>query len=252
MHRFACKFSPLRYLLFATPLLGQTPQPRFEVTSVKPFTLTAATAVPPGCPGGRFAARFGLPSTILWAYGIQPFQLDGIEKWPNARASFAIEAASAAPVSESQCRLMVQTLLADRFKLAIHREPRPFSVYALSPAKSGPKLKQATDADPEDGVHINGAQTYGLPKGWSMAQLAELLGRSLYPTPVVDKTGLEGIYRFTLNFAPGPYNIPGVEPRGDGPDIFSAVESQLGLKLEQRKEPIEFVVIDHVEAPDAN
>jgi uncharacterized protein (TIGR03435 family) len=238
----------ISYLLWTAPSFAQ---PAFEVVSVKPFTLTVASAVLPSCPGGRFVARFGLASIIDWAYRIQPFQLDGLEKWPAARGAFAIEAFAAMPVSESQCRAMVQSLLADRFKLAVHRETHTLSVYALLIAKNGAKMKPATDAD-QDGVHINNAKTFGSPKGWSMEELADFLARSFYLTPVVDRTGLEGLHKLTLNFAPGLYNVPGVAPQGDGPDIFSAVEAQLGLKLEQRKEPIEMIVIDHIEPPDAN
>jgi uncharacterized protein (TIGR03435 family) len=258
MVRISDNLRRISCLLWAAPLFAQ---PAFEVASVKPFTLTVATAVPPSCPGGRFVARFGLASIIDWAYGIQPFELEGLDKWPTARGAFAIEATSSAqvsqgparpgPTSDIQCRAMVRTLLAERFKLTIHRESRTLSVYALQVAKNGAKMQPATDAD-QDGVHVNGAKTFGSPKGWSMPELADFLTRSFYLTPVVDRTGLKGLYKLTLNFAPGLYNVPGVAPQGDGPDIFSAVEAQLGLKLEQRKEPVETVVIDHIEQPEAN
>jgi uncharacterized protein (TIGR03435 family) len=252
MTRISNNLRRISCLLWAAPIFAQ---PAFEVASVKPFTLTLATAVPPSCPVGRFVARFGLASIIDWAYGIQPFQLDGLEKWPTARGAFAIEATSAPvspePASDARCRAMLQALLAERFKLAVHRETRTLSVYALLIAKNGAKMQPATDAD-QDGVHVNGAKTFGSPKGWSMEELADFLARSFYLTPVVDRTGLQGLYRLTLNFAPGLYNVPGVAPQGDGPDIFSAVESQLGLKLEQRKEPVEVMVIDYIEQPEAN
>jgi uncharacterized protein (TIGR03435 family) len=71
----------------------------------------------------------------------------------------------------------------------------------------------------------------------------------LYPTPVVDHTGLNGVYKINLNFAPPG---PDGKPMGDGPDLFSAVELQLGLKLDQRKEDVETIVIDHIEQPEPN
>jgi uncharacterized protein (TIGR03435 family) len=189
MARISNNLRRISCLLLAAPIFAQ---PAFEVASVKPFALTVSTAVPPSCPGGRFVARFGLASVIDWAYGIQPFQLEGLEKWPAARGAFAIEATSVSPgpASDTQCRAMVRTLLAERFKLAVHRETRTLSVYALLIAKNGAKIKPATDAD-LDGVHVNGAKTFGSPKGWSMQELADFLVRFLNPTPVVDRTGLE-------------------------------------------------------------
>ena len=249
MPRIAHKSPFFSCLFLALPLCAQTPHPAFEVTSVKPYVsgTGGAPVVPPNCSRGRFTARGSIVSTILWGYGVGPYQFDG-----KAAGLYDIQATASSPASEAQCRLMVQALLADRFKLALHRETRVLSLYVLSLARTGPKLKQVADSDPEDGVHINGAKTYGTPKGWSIAQLADFLQRSFYQTPVVDRTGLEGIYRFSLNYAQGLYNYPGVQPQGDGPDIFSAVESQLGLKLEQRKEPLDFIVIDHIEPPDPN
>lgn len=238
--------------LAAPSVVAQAPS--FQVASVKPAPPTGAIISPPACPGGRFAARTAVLADIVWAYGIRFFQLDGGPDWTHTPAArFDIQASPASPSTETECRRMLQTLLADRFKLAIHHETKPLDVYALVVAKTGPKIKQATDAD-VDGVHLNGAKTFGSPKGWSMPDLVDFLQRSFNPagSPLVDRTGLEGIYKLTLNFAPGPYDFPGIEPRGDGPDIFSALESQLGLRLERRKEPIDIIVIDRLEQPDAN
>jgi len=82
-----------------------------------------------------------------------------------------------------------------------------------------------------------------------MQELADFLERLFSPTPVVDHTGLTGPYKITLNFSP---STPDGKLIGDGPDIFSAVESQLGLKLDQRKENVEMVIVDHIEQPEAN
>ena len=257
--RIARKLSVGKYLLpvaMAAAALRAQP-PKFEVTSVKPPPAAATSPVPsiqPSCFGGRFVSRAGIGIAVRWAFGIGFYQLDGMPAWANTRSGwFDIEGASAGSVSEAQCRLMVQSLLADRFKLTVHHQAKVLDVYALVVAKNGPKIKQATDVD-QDGVHVNGAKTYGSPKGWTMSEFADFLQRSFNPaaSPVIDRTGLDGLYKLTLEYDPGPYDVPGVTPRGDRPDIFSALESQLGLKLERRKEPVDMIVVDRLEQPDAN
>jgi uncharacterized protein (TIGR03435 family) len=177
MSACANKLRLIRCLLLTTPAFAQS----FEVASVRPDPPGPAPLAP-GCAGGRFTARIGILSTIAWDYGAGTYQLAGFEKWPAARASFAIEGVPAVPASLPQCRLMLQTLLADRFKLAVHREARPVTVYALVAAKNGPKIQPAGEAD-TDGVHINGTRTYGTPKGWSIQEPADFLGGPCIPRP---------------------------------------------------------------------
>jgi len=151
------------------------------------------------------------------------------------------------PVDEARCRAMVQALLAGRFKLAIHHETRPMPVYAMTVAKNGPKLQSAGEADA--GRNNRAKSCASPPKGWSMQELAGCMDLYLYPMLVVDHTGLTGTYAIGLDFA-AP--LPDGKLLGDGPDVFSAVESQLGLKLDQREEPVEMIVVDHIQPPDAN
>jgi uncharacterized protein (TIGR03435 family) len=178
---------------------------------------------------------------------------------------------------------ILQALLADRFKLTFHREMKEFQLYALVIAKNGPKLHEAKLGDTyPDG--IKGLDGLGGPdrvrlgrgllvgQGISIAFLvselsgdSELLGQRL-GRPVIDKTGLKGKYDFTLKWTPNeneaqmftgaegdPQPIGGAPPaESSGPSIFSAIQEQLGLKLEPQRGPIEVLVIDHVERPSEN
>jgi uncharacterized protein (TIGR03435 family) len=174
-------------------------------------------------------------------------------------------------------RLRLQALLADRFQLKIHRETKELPVYALVVGKGGPKLQESkADAPSSDdfkdfkgpdrsrgrGMRMGPGQLSGqmvqLP--FLTQVLSQQLGR-----PVIDKTGLKGTYDFTLKFTPdqsqgggGPFGDlpPGVKapppPDPNGPSIFTAVQEQLGLRLESQKGPVEILVIDHVEKPSEN
>jgi uncharacterized protein (TIGR03435 family) len=191
--------------------------------------------------------------------------LAGLPEWvDSAEARFDIEAETPAPLSEDRCRLMLQALLADRFRLAAHRESRTIPVYELVVAKHGPKFKQPASGDSGSRVSItvNGTpMRFGIPRGapkdaasanslWSMQRLADFLSAPPFTggRPIMDRTGLRGAYAFSLDFS----TLSPGGPRGDAPDAFEAVQDQLGLKLEDRKEPIEVLVIDHLERPDPN
>src|ERR1700733_10419914 len=123
-------------LCAAIASLGQTPAaPKFEVTSVRPYKPVAGQPrhLDFGCSNGRFVSLAqNLRTAFFWAYNARPFQVSGLPKWIDANdAVFDIEAKAAGPVSEDQCKLMFQTLLADRFKLTLHREVKELAAYAL-------------------------------------------------------------------------------------------------------------------------
>ncbi len=252
-------FLPLLPILAASALCAQTPA--FEVTSVKFNQLPPRDRhVEFGCsPAGRFVALgLNLRSTFFWAFNMRPFQVTGLPSWIDAPdAFFDIEAKAAGPVEESQCRLMVQTILADRFKLAVHREQRELSAYALVLAKNGPKMRKVNPDDkpkPGGGVRMFGNPVQMPPgsdplRGWSMTQLADrLTGQpALDGRAVLDRTGLDGTYEIDLNYA----FVPGVV-NADAPEIFDAVQEQLGLKLESVKASYETLVVDRLEKPDEN
>lgn len=238
--------------------------PAFDVTSVKVNTqdLRQRRVEGPACSNGRFVALGqALQSTILWAYNITKYyQIVGMPQLAlggRGGASggiFDIEGKTSS-VSEDQCRLMVRKLLVDRFRMTSHVEIRDFPVYELVVGKNGPKMKQAAESDTADGVHItlNGSPARldgAKPQGLSMQQLVQFLSGPFLDHPVVDKTGLEGLYKVSLDFAWLPRGaLPG---DGASADLFTAVQQQLGLKLEATKESMETLVIDHLEQPDAN
>jgi bla regulator protein blaR1 len=168
---------------------------------------------------------------------------------------------------------MLQALLEDRFKLKVHRETREAPVYALTVAKGGPKLKPSKDGTctprdpsnpPQDPTSTCGTPIFG-SKGpnmtwdvrrWSIGEFFTFIG-GLLDRPVINKTGIMGNFDFHLEFVPDDAT-PGVflpalslDPTG-GTSIFTAVQEQLGLKLESAKGPREYLVIDHVERPSEN
>lgn len=155
-----------------------------------------------------------------------------------------------------QFQPMVQRLLADRFKLAVHTETRELPVYALTIAKNGQKLQPAKD--PDAGTNFTSGRGGQLTaKGASAEQLAQKLTRSVSDELgriVIDKTGLTGRYDLTLKWTPAlgtPPTLNG-EPDTSAPSIFTAIREQLGLKLEPTKGPVHVLVIHHAERPSEN
>lgn len=278
-------------------LTAQTPpSPAFEAASIKPNNSTSLGRRF-GVPGDRFVAT----NETLWqlitvAYGApgvlpQPlasYQISGGPKWIDSDR-FDVEAKAAGDVVRGtegtrRKQLMLQTLLAQRFKLAVHHERKDMPVYALVLARRdrrlGPKLRRSelntaavrgnpnnppiplptfgTPAcDAAGGARCSpGLGIGGVFKGGAMTttELTVYLSRWLDRT-VIDRTGLTGAFDVEFQFSsdglPGaPTGPPGVErPPSDGPSIFTAVQEQLGLKLESTRSPVDILVIDHAEKP---
>ena len=137
---------------------------------------------------------------------------------------------------------MLQTLFADRFKLAIHREMKDYPVYALVVGKDGPKLKAAADGKYDtrnSGGHL---ELHHISVAGFATYLVNAADR-----PVVDMTGLDGYFDITLDWRPDTPQAGPNSGNDSRPSIYTAVQEQLGLKLEPRKAPVEFIVIDHIE-----
>jgi uncharacterized protein (TIGR03435 family) len=148
---------------------------------------------------------------------------------------------------------MLQSLLADRFKLRFHREMREIPVYELVAAKNGPKLKEsAPTAESMGRMTVNGRNYQAsIPKA-RMDDVVQAIGNSFLDRPVLDKTGLTGTYDLKLTYTPDiPSNRKG-DPDPNDISIFTAVQEQLGLKLEPTKALVEILVVDHVEKPIEN
>jgi uncharacterized protein (TIGR03435 family) len=201
-----------------------------------------------------------LRGLIREAYGAEDGQISGAPDWINSER-YDIEAKADKSVANELLKLsfdqrvleyrgMLQGLLADRFKLSLHRETKELRVYALVIAKSGPKIQEAKPGDAyPDGMKDLDGQGHGdimqfgrgllRGQGVAIAFLVRELSQKLDGRIVVDKTGLPGKYDFTLQWTPADEQSA----------MFAAVQEQLGLQLEPQEIPVEVLVIDHVEKP---
>jgi uncharacterized protein (TIGR03435 family) len=238
------------FLALAAPALaGFADGPAFDVASVKLTTHgrngegMSYSEVKIASPGRLVATNASLDECIRWAYDLKEYQVSGPDWLNSDAASYDIEAKAPPDTKPGQMRLMFRTLLAERFKLELHRDTRLLPVYLLTVGKNGPHLRQAT-SDADQGLTAYGGRSGVRVTGDSatMAALAHRLSLDL-DHPVFDKTGIEGRFQIRLEWA----------REGDGASVFAAVQEQLGLKLEPSKAPIEILVIDHAERiPSSN
>jgi uncharacterized protein (TIGR03435 family) len=254
--------------------------PAFDVVSVKPNKSDSGMVRIMAKPDGYSASNVSLKMLIQSAYGIRQDLISGAPNWADS-ARFDIDAKVAGSdvdalqkLNPEQRRLVLQPLLADRFKLEIHMETKQLPVYELVLAKGGSKLKEATAGDTyasgikgSDGVGRGGLMRVGrgqlTAQAVPMTSLANMLSQQLHRT-VLDKTGLTGKYDLELMWTPdqgadpmfkGPDGSPqraDAAPDSSGPSIFTALQEQLGLRLHSSKGPVETIVIDHVEMPSEN
>jgi uncharacterized protein (TIGR03435 family) len=219
----------------------------FDVASIKSSKLSGEgnrrESIEPA-PLSLTMRNVSLRSAIRWAYGIQDVQIAGPD-WLSAER-FDIVAKPATPARVGELKEMLQTLLANRFKLTLHRQTKDLPVFALTVEKNGPKFHDS----PEDGPsNMQKGKAGVIAQRTSMQELADELCSPLQ-APVVDMTGLKGRYDFALDL--GRYfTVQGKGGDGPAPDIAdivaTAIREQLGLKVERRKAPIEILVVDHAE-----
>jgi uncharacterized protein (TIGR03435 family) len=188
----------------------------------------------------------------MFAYHLRAEAVSGPAWLDSERYDVVAKALQTVPPDD--LRRMLQALLAERFKLAVHTEQKPMPAFALVVGKSGPKL-QASDTAILSGQRcspIEGAegQKHIQCRHMTMSVLADNLQElSLgdFPIPVIDQTGLTGAFDFKLDWTPAArLPVPDTDP-APGLTVFQAVETQLGLKLESRKLPLPVIVVDHVE-----
>ena len=242
----------------------------FEVASVKRAEPSAQgggpMALAPGVtPGGGIRSRVPIFNLICWAYRIDGAQLSGGPPWVRSER-YVIEAKPEkfegpddpnVPPSEqhlNRVRERVKALLADRFRLAVRTETQETSVYVLSVMKGGHKLTPSSEA--AGGVSFLGdaIESKSAPISFLAVSLTQMLGR-----PVLNETGLDGRYKFKLEFRPeddarralalSGAPAPTDDPR---PSIFTAIKSQLGLELQSRRSGVPAVVIERIERPTEN
>jgi len=260
--------------------------PAFETASIKPDKSGLNRFGVMFKPNG-LTATTTLQMLIRLAYGVEDNQIAGAPNWVNSD-KYEIEAKMDSATADGLRTLnedqggivrgrMMQALLEDRFKLTLHHETKELPLYSLVVAKNGPKLQEAKPGDTypngikgPDGHAVVGGHLMRVGRGQLTGQslpikeLARLLSQQLGRT-VVDNTGLAGNYDFTLQWTPeenqgptfkGPEGSQGIgsasSPDPSGPSIYTAIQEQLGLKLESQKGPVEILVIDHVEKPSEN
>lgn len=264
--------------------------PKYEVATIKPSTSSSADGRSPMrlmmTPDGTSLQGVPVQLLLQQAFGVERDRIVGAPAWVKSNR-YDIEAKVApgeAPKMEKQKleqrREMLLPLLAERFNLKYHHETRELPMYTLVVAKGGPKL---TESKPEDAIPDDGAKAGGPPKdrignrgmitmnpggieahGGGITFLAHALS-AIVGRSVVDKTGLTGTYDFKLQWTPDDAAMPmahgiaeGGPPKNDmpadagGPSLFTALEEQLGLKLESQKGPADVIVIDHIDLPSQN
>jgi uncharacterized protein (TIGR03435 family) len=287
MHRPTSTGLALAAIVTGVAVFAQAPAPlpSFEVASVRPNTSGDGRVMMSIQPGGRFTAtNVQLRVLIRSAFSIQDFQIVDAPDWArDARYDVVAKAASDLQLGPTggapgPGQLMLQSLLAERFNLRAHMETREMPIYALVPARAdgrlGPQLRRSdVDCDavfaarrggappppptgierPQCGVRFGPGSISG---GMPMRQLAGTLS-NVVQRIVVDRTGLTGDYALDLTYTPeqlpqgpppaGAPPPPPIDP--NGPSIFTAVQEQLGLKLESARGPVEVLVIDRLERP---
>jgi uncharacterized protein (TIGR03435 family) len=236
---------------------------QYEVASIKESPPGAGRGQGRPEPGGVRYRGTNLPlrSYIFSAYRINADQLAGEPTWVDT-VRFDIEAQAEKPSTLEEHHLMMRSLLAQRFHLQFHWEAREMPIYALTVSESGPKLTLHDSANAGE-AWIEQSMNPPLHATWkavsSSMELFTYRLAAVMDRPVVDQTGLQGEYDFTLTYTMDL--PPNIQPNGmingepidtSGPSIFQAVRQQLGLRLEARKGPVQVLVVDHVEKPSGN
>jgi uncharacterized protein (TIGR03435 family) len=235
--------------------------PVFEVATIKPSN--------PDAQGKGFMVRgrrfstinTSLSDLITFTYRLQARQITGGPAWlETEKYDLSAQPDGEGEPSETQWRIMLQKLLAERFKLTFHRDKKELAVLAIVVGKTGPKLTKS-EADP-NGLPGIGFRALGalFARNANMTDFAGVMQTTVFDRPVVDQTGIAGRYDFSLNWTPDETQFAGlgmkITPSADNaaapPDLFTAIQQQLGLKLESTKAPVEILVIDHAEKPSQN
>jgi uncharacterized protein (TIGR03435 family) len=256
-------------LAAAGGMFGQVPAARpafdsFEVATVKPPAPDVKGRYIRMESAHQFVARnHALHTLIAAAYNLSPRAILGGPAWFDSE-HFDILAKTPGEVRPNldEQMAMLRKLLADRFQLAFHHEPKEMAYYALMVAKGGPKMKESTlapDGSPQGPpplIFVLAPQLVRLPARYAtIGEFASVLQRAALDHPVVDKTGLSGRYDFDLEFAPDESVFGGILKAPDDatkPSLFSAVQQQLGLKLVATRGLVDAMVIDRAERPTEN
>lgn len=230
-----------------TGVRAQSP-PAFEAVSIR-RSLNGGLNTNISVSGGRLTVTNGSVKTMIRnAYDILAFQLAGEPRWLDTDMYDVVATTGRSDkIPADQLKLLLQSLLAERFRLRVHWETRETSVYALVPAKNGPKFQESSGTqEPGINTHKEGpGKTHMKGTREPLSILAANLGNQLGRI-VLDKTGLHGVYDWTLEWDPD------VTADSTLPTLFTALQEQLGLRLEAQRGPMETLVIDSVGRPSEN
>jgi uncharacterized protein (TIGR03435 family) len=217
---------------------------QFEVASVKPSSADQGSPSGIRTGNGRLDAHnVTLKRCIIGAYGVGPHQVFGGPDWLDSDR-FEILAKTEQPTNDDAALMVIlRGLLAERFKLVLHRETRTIPALVLEVAKNGPKLEKAQASEAITNTSSNKSGSSIAARGADMDAFARILARNT-DLPVVNHTGLEGIFNLNLQWTRDSTN--------GGPSIFTALQEQLGLRLRSEKAAVEIIVIDHAEKPSEN
>ncbi|MGA7159039.1 MAG: TIGR03435 family protein [Acidobacteriaceae bacterium] len=234
-------------------MMAKDAHPSFEVATIKPSVPTDQSTGFQTTGRELYIENETLESMIAAAYGVHPKQIVDAPDW-SSKQRWDVKGVPDVEGMPSwpQYQEMIRTLLVERFGLKFHRDKRELPIFAVTVAKGGPKLA-ASKSDP-DGLQDQTMSGNGVQKDYrftnnSMAAFAQGM-EYFMDRPVVDETGLKGKYDFELK-----WTMDGAPPQTDPnapPGLFTAVQEQLGLKLEATKGMAEVLVIDHAEKPSAN
>jgi uncharacterized protein (TIGR03435 family) len=238
--------------LFGDPQSKNGAALSFEVASVK--SNTSGLLSPTGMsvnPGQLTATNAALAFLVMRAYDVQDYQISG-PPWLRGADRYDIAAKAETSSSSDHMMLMLQTLLVDRFKLAVHRESKEGAMYTMVVAKNEPRLVEGKDgeeshlSDTPTNEPAQGIVRHFVGKKTSMCQLAQRLSNNLR-RPVLDTTGLTRDYDFDVKWVSDKGTASSMDGYFD--PLLTALQAQLGLRLEARKGQVEILVIDHAEKP---
>jgi len=260
------------FMLISPVTFGQAPnsRPEFDVVDIKLNVSGSPNGVGEILPGGQFRAiNIPVKEIIKFAYNLRDDAIVAAPNWVDSERYDIVGKAPAAGSEETfwrsdsalqfmrlyytdqTFRQMVQSLLADRFKLSVHSDKKLASVYALTVAKGGPKLQRAVESGKPDCLRTVDQQIQAVLtcKNMTIADLGralQLFAPGYANHEVIDTTGLEGTYDFTLKWV----GVAVVDQ--GGMTIPEALDKLLGLRWEERKQPMPIIVIDHIEKPSDN
>jgi uncharacterized protein (TIGR03435 family) len=237
--------------------------PSFDVATIKPNNSGASSMQGLTMNGRNFATRnSSLADLIGFAYEVQMKQIVGGPDWLDKdRYDIAAVPDQEGAPNVQQLRLMVQKLLASRFNLKFHHDQRDLSAYVLTVGKNGQKLTPTQLKGSLPGMGMRPGPT-GLMLVMANAKLTDFTGflqMLVLDRPVVDRTGITGRFDYNVTFTPDdsefnghPPKLPQTETSDSAPNLFAAIQEQLGLKLDAQKTSVDVIAIDHVEKPSAN